>query len=311
MKESQLETFERFKSEVDDLGGFLAIVEEASEEGQQLREKIEALIKNLNKFLEEIYLSGKYDYLPAFLSIASGAGGRDAEDWACLLLRMYQRYFEGQNWPSRVVEQSLGEAGGPEGRIGIKEVTIEVGAKKAYGLLKYETGVHRLVRLSPFSAKQLRHTSFCSVEVTPKMNNYSEIAIKPEDLTLSFFRASGPGGQNVNKRETAVRIKHKPTGLVVSSQAERTQSQNKEIAMNILASKLAILREGEQQAEIKKIKQSNKVKTKADFGHQIRSYVLHPYKMVKDHRTGMETSDVEGFLDGDIQIFLNKEREIL
>jgi len=240
------------------------------------------------------------------MEIFSGAGGIDAQDWATMLLRMFERYCERKTFQVKVIHQSFGEGGGPEGRIGTKSATLEIKGSYAYGFLKNESGVHRLVRQSPFSAKKLRHTSFVLVEVLPEVGRkeQEEIKIKPEDLRLDTFRSSGPGGQYVNKRESAVRITHLPTGTTVSSQSERLQGLNKDKAMKVLYAKLYQLKEAERKKELKEIKGKT---VSASWGNQIRSYVLHPYKLVKDLRTGVETSDVEEVLDGDLDKFIEKE----
>jgi len=240
------------------------------------------------------------------MEIFSGAGGIDAQDWATMLLRMFKRYCERKAFQVKVIHQSFGEGGGPEGRIGTKSATLEIKGSYAYGFLKNESGVHRLVRQSPFSAKKLRHTSFVLVEVLPEVGKkeQEEIKIKPEDLKLDTFRSSGPGGQYVNKRESAVRITHLPTGTIVSSQSERLQGLNKDKAMKVLYAKLYQLKEAERKKELKEIKGKT---VSASWGNQIRSYVLHPYKLVKDLRTGVETSDVEEVLDGDLDKFIEKE----
>lgn len=218
---------------------------------------------------------------------------------------MYERYCVFKGFQAGVLSQSFGEGGGPEGRIGIKNVTIEIKGPFAYGFLKKETGVHRLVRLSPFSPNNLRHTSFALVEVLPEIpEKESEIKIKPEDLKIDFYRSSGPGGQNVNKRETAVRITHLPTGVQASSQSGRLQGQNRQKATEILLAKLYQLKEAGRQKEISEIKGKQ---ISASWGNQIRSYVLHPYKLVKDLRTGIETSDIEGVLDGNLDEFVEAE----
>lgn len=252
----------------------------------------------------EFFLSGKYDQGSAILSVKSGAGGRDAEDWAFLIFEMYKRFVEKKNWSFRVLSESFGEGGGPEGRIGLKEGVMEIKGKYAYGFLKKETGVHRLVRISPFSSKSLRHTSFCKVDVLPKISKEVEMEIKPEDLKIDTFRSSGKGGQNVNKRETAVRITHLPTGLQSSCQAERYQQRNKEIALNILKAKILQLKEREKEKELEKVKGK---KVSVEFGHQIRSYVFHPYSLAKDHRTDIETSQVDDVLNGSLDKFIEKE----
>jgi len=254
----------------------------------------------------KIFLSGKYDHGNAILSIFAGAGGQDAQDWATILLRMYERYSASKGFKTKILDQSFGEGGGPEGRIGTKQVTLEIRGKYAYGLLKRESGVHRLVRISPFSPKALRHTSFALVEVLPeiKVEEESEIKIRPEDLKIEFYRASGPGGQYVNKRETSVRITHLPTGIVVACQSERLQGENRKRAMELLLSKLHQLREEEKKKEISEIKGE---KISIEWGNQIRNYVLHPYKLVKDLRTGIETSEIEEVLDGNLDQFIEAE----
>lgn len=272
--------------------------------------EIELKLKNLASLVEteeiKVFLSGKYDKGNAILEIYSGAGGVDAQDWATILFRMFQRFCERKGFQIKIIHQSFGEAGGPEGRIGTKSATLEIKGKYAYGFLKKESGVHRLVRQSPFSAKKLRHTSFALVAVLPEIGKQeeAEIEIKEEDLRMDKFRSSGPGGQNVNKRETAVRITHLPTGIAVSSQSERLQGLNREKAMKILYAKLYQLKEAEKEKELKEVKGEQ---VSASWGNQIRSYVLHPYKLIKDLRTDMETSDVDSVLDGDLDEFIEAE----
>ena len=271
------------------------------------------MAKEIEKEEIKIFLSGKYDKNNAIMEIFSGAGGIDAQDWATILIRMFERYCERKGFQTKVIHQSFGEAGGPEGRIGTKSATLEIKGNYAYGFLKKESGVHRLVRQSPFSAKKLRHTSFALVEVLPEIGKkeQEEIKIKDEDLKLDTFRSSGPGGQYVNKRDSAVRITHIPTGITVSSQSERLQGLNRDKAMKVLFAKLYQLREAEKKEELKEIKAAEwRAKggiTSASWGNQIRSYVLHPYKLVKDLRTGVETSNVEEVLDGDIDMFIGAE----
>jgi len=253
----------------------------------------------------EVFLSGKYDNVSAVLSIYAGAGGQDAQDWATMLLRMYLRYADRKGFAVKILHQSFGDVG-PEGRIGTKSVTVEIKGSLAYGLLKRENGVHRLVRISPFSAQSLRHTSFAMVEVMPEISkaDEEEIKINPEDLKIETFRASGPGGQYVNRRESAIRITHMPTKITVSCQSERLQGQNRDTAMKLLYAKFFQLKERE------RIKELEKIKGKAvsiEWGNQIRSYVLHPYKMVKDSRTDMETSNTDAVLDGDLDQFIDEE----
>lgn len=269
----------------------------------------ENLEKEIKKQELKIFLSGQYDKNNAILEIFAGAGGIDAKDWATMLLRMFERYCQRKGYQTKIIHQSFGQGLGPEGRIGTKSATLEIKGNYAYGFLKKETGVHRLVRQSPFSAKKLRHTSFALIEVLPEISKKEEqeIEIKPEDLKLETFRASGPGGQYVNKRESAVRITHLPTGITVSCQAERLQGQNRERAMKVLYAKLYQLKESERQKELKKIK--GKI-VSASWGNQIRSYVLHPYKLIKDLRTGVETSNVEAVLDGNLDPFIEAEIKI-
>ena len=256
----------------------------------------------------QVFLSGKYDKNNAILSIFAGAGGQDAQDWATLLARMYERYCQKKGFRTQVINQSFGEGGGPEGRIGTKQVSIEVKGNFAYGFLKKENGVHRLVRISPFSPKALRHTSFALVEVIPQIPiKEIDLKIRSEDLQTEFYKASGPGGQYVNKRMTAVRVTHLPTGMQAASQSERSQAQNREKAMEMLFSKIYQVLEEKKKKEISELKGE---KISASWGNQIRSYVLHPYKLVKDLRTGLETSNPEQILDGDLDKFIDAETKI-
>lgn len=254
------------------------------------------------------FLSGKYDKNNAILEIFSGAGGQDSQDWATMLLRMYERYCAKKGYRFIVLHQAFGEGGGPEGRIGTKSVTALIIGSYAYGTIKKESGVHRLVRQSPFNAKNLRQTSFALVNILPEISdNKTEVEIKPDDLKIDTFKASGPGGQYVNKTESAVRITHIPTRIVVASQTERLQGKNKENALKILRAKLYQLNEDAHAKKIKEIKGDN---ISASWGNQIRSYVLHPYKMVKDLRTQYETSDPENVLDGDLDALVEAETKL-
>lgn len=251
---------------------------------------------------KEIYtfLSEKYDKNDAVLEILSGAGGRDSEDFVAMLLRMYERYSERRNFKTQVISVSFGEPGGPDGRIGTKNVSLKIEGKYAFGFFRRESGTHRLVRKSPFSSAGLRHTSFAEVEVFPIIdNNNSQLQIKEEDLRVDTFRSSGPGGQHVNRRESAIRITHLPTGVVVSSQNGRLQGENKRVAMEILRSKLERLEEEKKKEQLEKVTEKGAGKS---WGNQIRNYVLHPYKIIKDLRTGKETSNVEDVLDGDLDL---------
>jgi len=251
----------------------------------------------------QVFLSGKYDKGAALLSIMSGAGGQDAQDWSTMLLRMYQRYADRQGFKTNILDQSFGE-GVAEGRTGTKSVTLEIRGKYAYGYLRKESGVHRLVRISPFSAQSLRHTSFALVEVLPEISSAEEVEVKPEELSVEVCKASGPGGQNVNKRMTAVKITHLATKITVASQTERSLAQNKENAMKMLYAKLYQLKENQRDKELAKIKGKA---VAIEWGSQIRSYVLHPYQLVKDVRTGIEMSDTAGVLDGKLEELIAAE----
>ena len=230
------------------------------------------------------------------MNIYSGAGGVDAQDWAGMLLKMYQKFVGRRGWAWKVLDQSFGE------QRGIKSATLEISGAYVYGYLKSESGVHRLVRISPFSAKGLRHTSFALVEVLPEIKDLGEVKIDPGDLKIETFRSSGPGGQHMQKTESAVRITHLPTGLSVSVQSERSQIQNRQKAMQILESRLVRKME---EARVKKISQLKpELASGIEWGNQIRSYVMNPYKLVKDHRTGIETAKVEEVLDGNLDLFI-------
>ncbi len=287
--------------------GFWDDREKATRASQELADKqktldtLESLEQNLNeKLLNEFelktFLSGTHDNSEAILSIHSGTGGVEAMDWASILVRMYQRFFERKNWKYEITNESFGE------EAGIKEISMIVHASLTYGYLKGEAGTHRLVRQSPFNADKLRQTSFALVEVLPVIENM-EMEIKDEDIEFAAFRSGGHGGQNVNKVSTAVRLKHIPTNITVTAQTERSQLQNRENALKLLRAKLWVLQQAKKNAQTQGLKGT----TQASWGTQIRSYVLHPYHMVKDLRTLVETSNTDSVLDGDLQQFIDAE----
>lgn len=266
------------------------------------KERAQRIIKEIADLKEQISGIGKYDKGDAIITILSGAGGDDAEDFSAILFRMYQKYIEKKGWQIYLIHQNENDHGG------FRNITFEIRGKSAYGTLKNESGVHRLVRISPFNAKQLRHTSFSLVEVIPKFDKTSDIEIRPEELRVEFSRSSGPGGQNVNKRETAVRVVHIPTNLAVHAESERSQAQNKEKAIEILKGKIYRLREEERKKKEQGMYVSKTMEI--EWGNQIRSYVMHPYKMVKDHRTGVEVSRINDILDGELDEFIEAEKSL-
>jgi peptide chain release factor 2 len=266
------------------------------------KEKAQAMIKELQDLKEEVSGIGKFDKGDAIMTIFSGAGGDDAEDFSEILLSMYLKYIQKQKWDYYLIHENKNDHGG------YRNVTIEIKGKSVYGTLKNESGVHRLVRISPFNAKKLRHTSFSMVEVIPKFEKVTEIEIPEADIRYEFARSSGPGGQNVNKRETAVRVVHIPTNLAVHAESERSQAQNKEKALQILRGKIYKKLEEERTAKEKGMYISKT--TQIEWGNQIRSYVMHPYKMVKDHRTNVETSNIDSVLEGEIDEFIAAEKAL-
>ena len=266
------------------------------------KDKAQATLKELALLKEEQAGEGKYDKGDAIITIFSGAGGDDSEDFSRILLEMYMKYADRQKFGYSTIHENQNDHGG------YRNITFQISGKGAYGLLKNESGVHRLVRISPFSAKKLRHTSFSLVEVLPNFEKTREIEIPPEELKIEFAKSSGPGGQNVNKRETAVRVTHIPTGLTIHSESERSQVQNREKAVAILSAKLYKRQEEERMKKEQGMYVSKT--TEIEWGNQIRSYVFHPYKLVKDHRTEAETSDVESVLEGNIDMFIEAEAKL-
>jgi peptide chain release factor 2 len=293
----EFDAWDALKREATDLAELIQIAEEEGESNLEgdITVKITDLEKRYTELEFSMLFSGKYDASNAVVSIHAGAGGTDAQDWAEMLLRMFIRYAEQKGWKTRLVDESRG------GEAGIKSATFFVDGRYAYGHLKGEAGVHRLVRQSPFNADALRQTSFSLVEVVPEIDDTVEIEIRPEDLRVDTFMSGGKGGQSVNTTYSAVRIVHIPTKITVSCQNERSQTQNKETAMKILKGKLIALKEEELRKEREQLRGEFH---SAEWGNQIRSYVVHPYKMVKDHRTDIETSDTEAVLNGDLDRFV-------
>jgi len=293
-----LEDIEKIRQELSSLQEIQLFLkhQEDSELQKELENNLKNIIKKIDTLEIKTYLSGKYDSRDAILSIHSGQGGTEAMDWASMLQRMYMRLCERQSWKYEVLDTIVGD------EAGIKSVTLKIHGENIYGYLKHESGAHRLVRLSPFNANKLRQTSFAKVEVIPALDDLSDITINPVDIEFTAYRAGGHGGQNVNKVSTAVRIVHKPSGLVATCQTERSQEQNRANAMQILAGELWKIEEERRRNEERGIKGENTI---AGWGMQIRSYVLHPYKMVKDLRSRWETSQTTEFLDGDMDECLN------
>lgn len=290
----EVETWKRIKNQIRDLS------ELAKLDDESLRADLEAEIQTLENDLEKrsfaAMLSGPYDHDDAILAIHAGAGGTDSQDWADMLQRMYIRWAEAHNFTVDIMDSTPGE------EAGIKSVTIAIGGRYAFGYLRSEKGVHRLVRLSPFDANHRRHTSFALVEVLPQVSmEEADIEINPSDIKMDVFRSSGAGGQNVQKNATAVRLTHIPTGIVVTCQNERSQTQNREFAMKILRARLLELRQAEREEERAVLRGEY---TKAEWGSQIRSYVLHPYQMVKDHRNDFQVGNAQAVLDGDLDDFM-------
>ncbi len=283
----------------EDCNAYVELIEESHD--QTLESEVEDSLHKLEEEVEkakiQTLLKGKYDSGDAIITIHAGAGGTEAQDWADMLYRMYKMYCDKAGFKMLVLDVLNGD------EAGLKSITFEVSGDNAYGFLKAEKGVHRLVRISPFDSNARRHTSFASVEVMPKMDESPNIEIRSEDLKVDTYRSSGAGGQNVNKTESAIRITHIPSGIVVSCQVERSQLQNREKAMQMLYSKLA---EKEEREELEKLAAIRGEVKKIEWGSQIRSYVFCPYTLVKDHRTGYEDSNVQSVMDGQIQEFINE-----
>lgn len=295
--EGKIGAYEKGKKALDEVSEVIDLIEETEEE--DLVPELDALLKTAEEDLEDMrirsLLRGKYDGYNALLTLHSGAGGTESCDWVSMLYRMYTRYAERSGYKVTEIDRLDGD------EAGIKSVDFRIEGENAYGYLKAEKGVHRLVRISPFDANKRRHTSFASLEVMPEIEDDGDVEIRSEDLKVTTFRSSGAGGQHINKTESAIRIQHIPTGIVVSCQNERSQIQNREMAMKMLRSKLIELKESERLAQEQNLKGEIK---KIEWGSQIRSYVFCPYTLVKDHRTGFETGNIQAVMDGDIQPFI-------
>ncbi len=295
--QKELSQWRKISGQIEEL---LSLAREAAKENEnslktELETRFSELLSEFNRLEFYILFSEKYDQLNAIMSLHAGTGGVDAQDWTAMLLRMYLRFAEAKGWVVKVVDESVGN------EAGIKSVTFEVVGRFAYGYLKAEAGVHRLVRISPFDAEKMRHTSFALVEVLPELEDIEEVKIEDKDLRVDTFMSSGHGGQSVNTTYSAVRIVHIPTGLTVTCQNERSQLQNKATALKILKSKLHKIYLEERQSEKQKLRGAYQ---EAAWGNQVRSYVMQPYKMVKDHRTKFEVSDVDKVLDGNLDDFI-------
>lgn len=296
--EDKINSYNALQRDFDDAETLLLLAEE--EDSEETLLEAEAEIGKLEKEAYDVRLKallrGDYDANNAILSLHAGAGGTEAQDWNSMLYRMYQRYCEKKGYSMKVLDFLDGE------EAGVKSVTFLVEGLNAYGYLKAEKGVHRLVRISPFDSNKRRHTSFASLDVMPEIDDSEDVEINSDDLRVDTYRSSGAGGQHVNKTESAIRITHIPTGIVVACQNERSQIQNRETAMRMLKSKLIELRESERMKEIQDIKGEMK---KIEWGSQIRSYVFHPYSLVKDHRTNTETGNIQAVMDGELDAFIN------
>ncbi|MFQ6122020.1 MAG: peptide chain release factor 2 [Dehalococcoidales bacterium] len=291
-----VQKWRELEKKVADIAELISLAEEDASLQVEIQSEIKELASQLDELEFQIAFSGEYDARNAILAIHAGAGGTESQDWAEMLMRMYLRWAERRNYKAEVLDMSPGE------EAGVKSGVIGIDGEYAFGYLKSEHGVHRLVRLSPFDADHARHTSFALVEVMPEAQADVDVKIEPDDLKVDVFRSSGPGGQHMQKTSSAVRLTHLPTGLVATSQSERSQYRNKEIALRILQARLLELELTKREEEKAKLKGK---RIAAGWGNQIRSYVLHPYKMVKDHRTDYQTSDPEAVLDGELDDFIS------
>lgn len=295
--EDRIEQYNDLKEQLEDAEVLLSLAreEESQQEIENLEEKLEELFSELKSFKLEVFMDGEYDQNDCYLEINAGAGGTDAQDWAQKLLRMYTRWIEEGDFEHRTLEASSGEVAG------LKSATLEINGKWAFGHLKCEKGVHRLVRISPFDSAGRRHTSFASVNVVPQFDEELQVEIEDSDLRIDTYRSSGAGGQHVNVTDSAVRITHEPSGIVVTCQNERSQHKNRETAMKMLKSRLFQLKQEKRAEKLSEIQGELK---DIEWGSQIRSYILHPYKKVKDHRTNLEIGNTEAVLDGKLDPFI-------
>jgi peptide chain release factor 2 len=293
----EVTTWEGINTQLNELQGLAQMLEEEPDEELQaeLAQSLVTIEQQIAKLEFALMLSGEHDERDAILSIHAGSGGVDAQDWAEMLLRMYLRWAEQHRYRTEIYEYSEGE------EAGVKSVTVGITGRYTYGYLRSEAGTHRLIRLSPFDAAHRRHTSFAKVELLPDIEDTIDITIRPEDIEVDTYRSTGAGGQHVNKTDSAVRMRHIPTGIVVTCQNERSQLQNREVALKLLKVRLYELELKKREAETARLKGEH---VQADFGTQIRSVIVHPYNIVKDHRTNQETSDTEGYLAGDIDPFI-------
>jgi peptide chain release factor 2 len=293
----EVSTWEGIAAQLDDLLGLAQLLEEEPDEGMQheVSQSAAILEQQVEKLQFALMLSGEHDERNALVSIHAGSGGVDAQDWAEMLLRMYLRWAEQHKFRSDIYDYSEGE------EAGVKSTTVEITGRYAYGYLRSEIGTHRLIRLSPFDAAHRRHTSFAKVEVMPDIEDAIDILIRPEDIEVDTYRSTGAGGQHVNKTDSAVRMRHVPTGIVVTCQNERSQIQNREVALKLLKVRLYELEQKKRDEETAKLKGEH---VQADFGTQIRSVTVHPYNIVKDHRTNFESTDTEGYLAGNVDPFI-------